>query len=158
MKKLFFLTTLLLSLSFYGQKKLPNVSLKDIQGTTILTKNFNEKDKLYVLSFWATWCIPCIHELDSFNDLYENWKSKLNIEIVAISVDDSRTVKRVKPMVNGKGWEFNVLLDVNQDLKRTLGISNVPYLIVVKNGEIIYSQSGHSPGSEEELFHQLEKM
>ena len=158
MKKLFFLTFLLTFFSFYGQNKLPNVSLKDIQGKTIFTKNFNEKDKLYIISFWATWCAPCIHELDSFNDLYENWKSKLNVEIAAISIDDSRTIKRVKPLVNGKGWEFNVLLDVNQDLKRALGISNVPYLVVVKNGKIIHSQSGFSPGSEEELFHQLEKM
>lgn len=158
MKKIFYLLLFIPCLTLLAQKKIPGIDLKDIHGAKISSQDFNEKDKLYVLSFWATWCIPCIQELDSFNDSYETWKSKLNLEIIAISVDDSRTVKRVKPMVNGKGWGFNVLFDENQEFKRKLGITSVPYLIIIKNGEIIFSQSGHTPGSEEELFNQLEKM
>ena len=40
----------------------------------------------------------------------------LNIELIAISTDDSRTQKRIKPMVNGKGWEYKILLDKNLDV------------------------------------------
>ena len=143
----------------WSQKKLPNVSLKNIEGTSVsTTNNFNEKDKLYVFSFWATWCAPCIQELDAINDVSEEWQTKSNVQIIAVSVDDSRTTKRVKPLVNGKAWEYEVLLDTNQEFKRSLGIANVPYLIIVKNGEIVFTQNGHAPGSEGQLLEELLKL
>jgi peroxiredoxin len=87
--------------------------------------------------------------------LQEEWKKSLNFEIIAVSTDDSRTQKRVKPLINGKGWDFKVLLDTNQDFKRALSIVNIPYTIVVKNSEIVHIQNGYVPGNEKVL---LEKM
>lgn len=159
MKKILFAAALFIGISAFGQKKVPNVNLKTFEGTTVSsTENFQEKDKIYVFSFWATWCAPCVQELDTVNDLYSDWKSKKNMEFVAVSIDDSRTIKRVKPMVSGKGWTFPVLYDGNQEFKRKLGIVNVPYLMVVKNGEVVLTQSGHTPGAEEELFNKIEKL
>lgn len=158
MKKLI-LFLLFINFVVYGQKKLPNLNVKNLDEKLIsLQKDFSEKDKLYVFSFWATWCSPCIQELDEISEVYEDWKKELNIEIVAVSTDDSRTQKRVKPLVNGKGWDFTVLLDTNQEFKRNMGISNVPYLIVVKNEEIVFIQNGHSPGGAESLFEDLKKI
>jgi peroxiredoxin len=160
MKKLFLLLVLVFVNNFlFAQKALPNISLKNFQGTSVsITENFNEKDKIYLFSFWATWCAPCLQELDSFNESYDLWKSKLNIEIVAVSVDDSRTIKRVRPLVNGKGWEFTILFDSNNEFKRNLGFATIPYLVVVKNNHIVFVQSGYAPGGEEELFNELEKL
>ena len=159
MKKLLFAAVLFVGISAFGQKKVPNVSLKNFDGATISsTENYKEKDKIYIFSFWATWCAPCVQELDTVNDLYADWKTKKNVEFVAVSIDDARTMKRVKPMVNGKAWTFPVLYDNNQEFKRKLGIVNVPYLMVVKNGEIVLTQSGHTPGGEEELFNKIQKL
>lgn len=66
--------------------------------------------------------------------------------------------KRVKPLVNGKGWGYKILLDTNQDLKRRLSIANIPYLVVVKNGKIVFIQNGHTPGAEEELLTKLKSL
>jgi thiol-disulfide isomerase/thioredoxin len=143
----------------YSQKELPNISLKSLDNNSVNVKaDFSEKDKVYVYVFWATWCAPCIQELDVMNDVYSDWKEELNMEIVAISIDDARTGKRVKPMVNGRSWDYTVLLDTNQDLKRTLSIANPPYTIVVKNGAILYEQAGHAPGSEGEFFTRLKSL
>ena len=142
----------------YSQQNFPSVNIKTIDGETITTSSFNEKDKLYVFSFWATWCSPCIHELEAISDVYEDWKTQLNIEIIAVATDDSRTQKRVKPLVNGKGWNYTILLDSNQDLKRKLSIANIPYLVVVKNNQIVYIQNGHTPGAEEELLAKLKNL
>lgn len=150
-----------LFVSFYGmsQKTLPSLDVKTLEGTTKnVVSNFNEKDKLYVFAFWATWCAPCIEELDAMNDVYADWKAEVPVEIIAVSLDDARTEKRVKPLVSGKGWEYTILLDNNQALKRALGISNPPYLLVVKNGEIVFTQNGHAPGSEEVLFEKLKSL
>jgi thiol-disulfide isomerase/thioredoxin len=156
MKKCILLAMLFLSFSGMSQKTMPNIEVKSLDGSTKnISTSFNEKDKLYVFVFWATWCAPCIEELNAISEVYEDWKSEANVEVVAISLDDSRTEKRVKPLVNGKGWEYTVLLDNNQTLKRSLGISNPPYLLVVKNNEILFTQNGHTPGSEAELFEKL---
>lgn len=139
-----------------AQKELPNLSLKSLDNKSFNIKSdFTEKDKVYVYIFWATWCAPCIQELDAINDVYADWKNDLNMEIIAVSIDDARTGKRVKPMVNGRAWEYTILLDTNQDLKRSLSIANPPYTIVVKNGKIVSEQAGHAPGSENEFFQKL---
>ena len=159
MKKLVLNVILFLCALGFSQKKLPGVTLKNLEGTTVsTTQNFIEKDKVYVYCFWATWCAPCIQELDAINEVYEDWKSQANVEVIAVSIDDARTNKRVKPLVNGKGWEYTILMDTNQDFKRALGISNPPFTAVVKNGEIVFTQNGHTPGSENQLLEQIKAL
>ncbi len=150
---------LVIAFSALGQNKLPNINLVTLEGKSVSLQNdFAEKDKLYIFSFWATWCAPCINELDEMNDVIEDWKKELNIEVVAVATDDARTQKRVKPLVNGKGWEYRILLDTNQDLKRALSIVNIPYTIVVKNNQIVHIQNGYVPGSEDELLAKLKTL
>jgi peroxiredoxin len=159
MKKTLLILLTFINLVVYSQHQLPNVKLKNLKGELVNTNtDFQKKDILYVYSFWATWCAPCVQELDAISDVYGDWKQKLNVEIIAVSVDDSRTEKRVKPMINGKGWEYTVLLDTNQEFKRSLSIANVPYTVVVKNNEIVFVQNGHSPGGESEFFEKLKSL
>ena len=159
MKKAFLVILILINLVVYSQHQLPNIKIKNLKGELVNSNfDFQKKDVLYVFSFWATWCAPCVQELDAISDVYGDWKQKINIELIAVSVDDSRTEKRIKPMVNGKGWEYTVLLDNNQEFKRSLSIANVPYIVVVKNNEIVYVQNGHSPGGEIEFFDKLKSL
>lgn len=161
MRKIYLLVSAVL-FSFtltHAQSKLPSLVLNDLDGKKVnLAKDFLEKDKVYVMSFWATWCAPCIAELDEINEVYQDWKKELNIEVIAVSIDDVRTQKRVKPLTNGKGWEYRVLLDTNQDFKRALNIVNPPHTIVIKNGVILHSQNGYSPGSEEVLYKKIKTL
>jgi len=144
---------------FRSEIKSRNLNLVNLEGKSISLKNdYAEKDKLYVFSFWATWCTPCISELDELNDVQEEWKKSVNFEVIAVATDDSRTQKRVKPLINGKGWDYHVLLDTNQDFKRAMSIVNIPYTIVVKNGVIVHIQNGYVPGNEKELFEKLKTL
>lgn len=155
------ITFALLFVSFFAtaQKNLPDLTLKTTENSEFnLVRDFNEKDKFYILSFWATWCAPCINELDAIAEIQDEYKKDLNFEVVAISTDDARTVKRVKPLVQGKGWNYKILLDTNQDLKRNLTIVNIPYTVVLKNNEIVLIQNGYVPGSEAELFAKLKTL
>ncbi len=159
MNKIIYLTFVFTIFSFRTQPDLPDLSLKSIDGKTYnLKKDFSEKNKLYVFSFWATWCVPCIRELAEISEVYDDWKNEINFEMIAVSVDDSRTKQKVSPLVNGKGWPYTVLLDTNNDLKRRLGIIDMPYIIVVKNNKIVYSHSGYSPGDEIELFEKMKTL
>ena len=145
--------------SAYSQKVMPNISLKNIENQTIsINEAFAEKDKIYVFSFWATWCAPCINELEAIAENYESWQKEINFEVIAVATDDARTQKRIKPLLNGKDWTFKILLDSNQDLKRALGIVNIPYTVVVKNNKIVHIQNGYAQGEEKQLFSTLKNL
>lgn len=148
----FLFTLLFLSIFSVYSQQIPQITLKAIDGKTINIRDLSQSDDLKVFSFWATWCVPCINELDAISDVYEEWQEETNVEIVAIATDDSRTQKRIRPLVNGKGWDYTILLDNNQELKRALNITTIPYTIIVQNGKIIYQHSGYTPGSEDELY------
>jgi len=157
MKNSYLLLICLTIFKFGNTQELPNITLKSIDDKTVSIQELANSDTVKVFSFWATWCVPCINELDAISEVYDEWQEETNVEIIAISTDDSRTKKRVIPLVNGKGWEYQILLDDNQDLKRALNIAVLPYVIVVKNGEIVYQHTGYTPGSEDALYEVIKK-
>ncbi len=145
-----------LSLGTYAQK-LPNVNLKDLDGKSVSMSKFNNSDKPIIVSFWATWCGPCVKELTAINEVYSKWQKETGVELIAVSIDDSRTKARVKPQVKGKSWKYTVLLDENQELKRALNVGNVPYTLVLYKGKVVYSHSSYTPGIENEIYKHVKK-
>lgn len=157
MKKLLFIA-LVFSFAFAeSQTSLPEISLKDLSGKEVALESISE-DKTVVVSLWATWCVPCLRELDTIAEVYEELQEEFNFELIAISVDDSRSTRRVKPAVMGKGWEYVVLLDPNNDVRRHLGNPNVPLTLIIKNGEIVYRHSSFTPGAEDELYDKFKEI
>lgn len=136
----------------FSQTTIPNTNLTTLDGKSVKIQDEISKDKITILSFWASWCMPCINELDAISEVYEDWQEDFNMELIAISTDDARTQKRIRPMVNGKGWPYKILLDKNQELKRALNISTIPQIIILKDSKIIYIHSGYSPGVEDEFY------
>lgn len=142
-----------------GEKKMPDIVLDNILGKKVHINQLHQSGKYTVISFWATWCVPCKKELNNIADLYEEWQKKYNMQLVAVSIDDSRSAPRVKPYVDGQRWEYEVVLDVNSDVKRSLNIQNVPFTLVLdKEGKIIYDHSGYQEGDEHALEDFLAKL
>ena len=157
MKKVLIVTILAFSLQVFSQDTVPNVNITTLDGQTISLPQAAKSDAPVVVSLWATWCVPCLKELDAISEVYDDWKKETNVTLLAISVDDSRTVKRVKPLINGKGWDYTILLDTNNDVKRALGAATVPLTVLIKDGKIVYRHSGYSPGAENELFSKIKE-
>lgn len=134
----------------------PQVQLLDLDGGRIDSGSILNKEGFTVISFWATWCKPCILELNELNDLKEDWNEEVNVKIVGVSIDDSRSSAKVPAFTQGRGWDFEVYLDQNSDFKRALNISNIPHSILVdKAGNIVWQHAGYSPGDEEILYEEL---
>mgnify|MGYP001048891108 CR=1 FL=1 len=112
----------------FSQKTLPLLNLNNMDGRQT---NLNDLslDKAVIISFWATWCEPCLKELEAFNQNLDYIENTLNATVMAVSIDDSRTISRIAPMINGNDWKFEVYLDPNQKLKRALNIINIPHTV-----------------------------
>ena len=166
MKTLFFgILFLASSLQFSAQethaenvKKLPSVKLKDMDGKEINTAELGLKGPI-IFSFWATWCAPCKRELNTIHELYPEWVEETGVTLVAVSIDDEKTKNSVPVYVNGKAWEYLVLMDSNADFKRAMGVNNVPHTFLVDtDGNIVYSHNSYSPGDEDLLYQELLKL
>ncbi|MCF6319488.1 MAG: TlpA family protein disulfide reductase [Proteobacteria bacterium] len=140
-------------------RKLPSVNVKTLEGQTFNTQNISNDGKPIILSFWALWCKPCKRELDTYNDNYEDWKSETGVKIIAVSIDDSRSTAKVLPFVNGKDWEFEVLLDPNGDFKRAMSVNMIPHTFILDGeGNIVYQHTSYYEGLEDEIFEIVEKV
>lgn len=130
-----------------GIRKGPNFKVENLDGQIVELSNEVGEGPI-LLSFWATWCKPCIEELAEYKKIYKDYKDK-GFKMFAISTDDERTVAKVKPFVKSKGFDFPVLLDTNSDISRLYYAQSVPYSVILdKQGMIIYSHLGYMKGDE----------
>ncbi len=158
-KMILFALASICSLMIYAQQTLPSVDLKTIDGKSINTKEISNEGKPFAICFWATWCKPCLMELSTFAELYEEWQEETGMKIFAVSIDDSRTQSKVQPLVNTSEWEYEILLDVNSEFKRAMGVNNPPHTFVVNGkGEIVWQHVGYAPGDEEGLIEAIRKV
>lgn len=131
----------------YSQKNLPNLILIKADGSEVNLNKLSD-ESIIILSFWATWCVPCINELNAYNSMLADLKQNYNTQFIAISIDDSRTISRVTPMKNGNNWQFDIVLDVNQKIKNKLNIIDIPHSILIYKNKIVYEHTGYSSGDE----------
>lgn len=139
--------------------QLPSIQLKDINGKTVNTAQLNNDGKPFIISFFATWCKPCQRELDAINELIVDWEEETGVKLIAVSIDQGQNIDKVKPLVDSKGWEYEVLLDPNGDFKRALNVSLVPTVFIIDgNGKIADQRSGYTDGSEQHLIEKVREL
>lgn len=130
----------------------PSIDVKTLEGKTVNIQDYVGNGKIVVMSFWATWCSPCKRELDAIADMYEDWQEDYDMELIAVTIDDSRSMAKVPALVETKGWEYTILSDSKRELQKALNFQTVPQTFLINaSGEIVYTHSGYNPGDEIEL-------
>lgn len=141
-----------------AQATLPSVTLKDINGRTVDTATLTNDGKPFVISFFALWCKPCNRELKAINEVYDEWQEETGVKLIAVSIDEAQNEQKVKPFVESKGWEYEVLLDPNGEFKRQMGVNDIPHVFVVDgNGNVVWNHQGYVDGGEEDILEEVKK-
>jgi thiol-disulfide isomerase/thioredoxin len=147
------------TLSLSQNRTLPSVEVKTLYGENINIQKIENSGNPIVISFWATWCKPCKKELNAIAEIYEDWQEETGVKLIAISIDDTRSMSKVAPYVNASDWDYEVYLDPNRDLARAMGVSTVPHTFLLNGkNKIVWQHKGYVDGDEEELLEQIEKI
>ena len=131
---------------------LPEVTLRDIHGRSVKVSDLEKTGKPVIISFFATWCKPCMRELKAVAELYPEWREETGVQMYIVSVDQAQDSHKVKPLVEGNSWEYHALLDPNGNFKRAMNVQSIPHMFILNSkGEIVYNHVGYTEGDEENI-------
>ena len=148
MKKIL-LILLLVPAFIFAQQSLPSVEIKSLDNSNFNTNQFDNDGKPIVISFWATWCKPCILELETINEIYEDWQDETGVKLIAISTDNIQKINDVKVKKDSDGWEYEVYIDSNREFARAMNVRPIPHTFLLDgNKNIVWQHTGYSPGDE----------
>ena len=140
-------------------RKLPSVDIKTANGIPFNTSEITNDGKPIIVSFWALWCKPCIKELNTIADVYEDWQDETGVKLYAVSIDDARSSSKVLPFANGNDWDYDILIDANSDFKRAMNVNMIPHTFLIDgNGNIVWSHTSFSEGSELQLIEKVREV
>ena len=132
-----------------AQKAFPTPDLVTVDQQPAALKDYIGNGKATVVAVWATWCQPCHTELDHMKAYLDKWEKDYNANVLAISVDQRHMVRRIPPLVQRKGWKYNILVDSDGQLQSTLGFRSIPTMYVIDgDGKIVKTFTGYKSGRE----------
>ncbi|RMI19504.1 MAG: TlpA family protein disulfide reductase [Calditrichaeota bacterium] len=139
------------------EKDAPDFSLPMLDGKTYrLSEHIGEG--VILINFWATWCIPCHSEMKALRKIYQKYHDQ-GLEILSISIDDPKTVSKVKGFVRSKKYPFTILLDTNNEVFQLYRGSNPPLSVLInQQGKIVYTHTGYRKGDEKALEEHIQKL
>ena len=122
-------------------------SLRDINGQSFTLSQ--QKGKVVLLNFWATWCGPCQVEMPHLQAMHTELGGQ-GLVIYGISTDDAKLDAAVKPLVKSKGLTYTMLRDPQTTVVAQFNpAKTLPYNVLIdKSGAIAKVHSGYNPGDE----------
>ena len=122
----------------------PNLQLKDQRGRVVM------------VNFWATWCGPCRQEMPQLNRLYEKYKSS-GFVLLGVNVDDD--VTKAAEVAAKLGVTFPVLLDTEKTVSKLYDVSTMPSTMIIdRDGKVRYVHRGYLAGYEESYEKQIREL
>ena len=131
----------------------PSFSLEDLDGDQISLAD--QRGKVVLVDFWATWCGPCLQELPHIQQLHEEYRER-GLVVLAISTDSQK--EKVLPFVDKEGYTFPVLYADSQ-VQAAYGVRGIPAVYLIdRQGMMRFQTVGFGPGGEEKLIEEVEKL
>ena len=118
-----------------------NIAVPDLSGTTLDGKPFRlseQKGKIVLVNFWATWCGPCRMEIPDLIALQKKYADK-GFTVVGIAEDEPA---KTKAFVEQIGINYPVMIEPD-GAGRAFGVTALPSSVLVnRDGKVIYAMRG----------------
>lgn len=121
-----------------AQNSAPEIDIKDTKGKT-WTLNSLEKDKIYFFEFWATWCGTC-REIEPILSDFRKEQKSLGYQFVSVSIDEN--LADLAKHLKSKTIDYPLLVDSNLEMVERWKVKEVPTMVMVKNGKVIWRKTG----------------
>jgi cytochrome c biogenesis protein CcmG, thiol:disulfide interchange protein DsbE len=108
----------------------PDFVARTVDGSDRVRTLDDYRGKVLVLNIWATWCLPCIREMPTFERLHRTFPDS-DLRVVAVSVDDLVGADSVRKYAEGLGVTFEVLLDSTHAIDRIYQVTGYPETFVI---------------------------
>lgn len=109
----------------------PAFSLLTLDGRRATLADY--RDKLVVLNFWATWCVPCTDEMPTLEALWKAYQTR-GLVVVGVSVDRGAPRALLEPYVRNLALTFPILLDPDSTTATAWRVTGIPATFVVRPG------------------------
>ena len=142
----------------------PTFFVRDLTEKNFFLSDTLKHGKPTVLSFFATWCVPCRAEMPELDTLSHSYKD-INFYLVNVSgltqgkAKMKEDPKLVKMMVDKLGVSLQVLMDKYGKVAEKYGVKSLPRLVVIdQKSKVHYIHDGYEPGDENKLNEVLDKL
>jgi peroxiredoxin len=132
----------------------PDFTLHTMNGPNMRLQE--QRGRVVMVNFWATWCGPCRQEMPQLNRLYEKYHAA-GFVLLGVNVDDDQ---RKAAEVAGKlGVTFPVLLDTDKIVSKLYDLSTMPSTVIIdRDGKVRYVHRGYLTGYEENYEKQIREL
>ena len=133
----------------------PRFSLRNLKGN--MEGLDDHLGKVIVVNFWATWCVPCVKEMSSFENLYRRYRSQ-GLTLLAVSLDKGDSTK-VQEFVDKHKLSFPILLDTKGVAEKLYPSFSIPFTYVIdKQGRVVARVDGAKNWESSETFEAVEHL
>ena len=132
----------------------PDFTLKSSNGPNLRLQE--QRGRVVMVNFWATWCGPCRQEMPQLSKLYDKYRSA-GFVLLGISVDDD--ARHASEVAARMGLAFPVLLDTDKAVSKLYDLATMPTTYLIdRDGRVRYVHRGYSAGTEEAYDREIREL
>jgi peroxiredoxin len=132
----------------------PDFTLRSMGGPNLRLKE--QRGRVVLVNFWATWCGPCRQEMPHLNRLYDKYRAS-GFVLLGVNVDDD--ARKAAEVASKLGVTFPVLLDTDKTVSRLYDMSAMPATVVIdRDGRVRYIHRGYRDGYEATYEQQIREL
>ena len=115
-----------------------------------------QRGRVVMVNFWATWCGPCREEMPQLNRLYEKYRAS-GFVLLGVNVDDDSS--KAAEVAKKLGVTFPVLLDTDKKVSKLYDLSTMPSTVIIdRDGKVRYVHRGYLTGYEDNYEKQIREL
>ena len=123
----------------------PDFTLRVLDGPNLRLQE--QRGKVVLVNFWATWCGPCRKEMPHLNRIADKYRSS-GLVLLGINVDDD--ARNAADLAAKLGVKFPVLFDTDKKVSKLYDLNSMPSTLVIdRNGRVRYLHRGYQDGYED---------